>query len=278
MEAIYYTKKAYFALFEATGKVYAKWWEGGRDDEVDGKTSEDAVYDVRANLDEGAYDDADAALAAKADLYAKFPDYLEITKENHVTKDEYESFTYDIQTEGARPYVDLMNIYEPLEKGEVIIAFDYICDAPVENGRVLYNTPNLTTDPQEQLDAIPAVDDWTTAYVNVTKGINKLGFGTGTDHGIRWYINYNAGADDAFEIKVSKFRFITIAEMKAAGGRPLNGVPGDVNNDFVVDGGDAQQILNVMSVDGYDASCDVNGDNVVDGGDYQQILNIMSAQ
>ena len=66
--------------------------------------------------------------------------------------------------------------------------------------------------------------------------------------------------------------------MKAAGGRPLNGVPGDVNNDFVVDGGDAQQILNVMSVDGYDASCDVNGDNVVDGGDYQQILNIMSAQ
>ncbi|MBO7120047.1 MAG: hypothetical protein J6W03_06990 [Bacteroidaceae bacterium] len=55
-------------------------------------------------------------------------------------------------------------------------------------------------------------------------------------------------------------------------------VTGDVNDDGTVDGGDAQQVLNVMSVDGYDAKCDVNRDNVVDGGDYQQILNIMSAQ
>lgn len=56
------------------------------------------------------------------------------------------------------------------------------------------------------------------------------------------------------------------------------GVIGDVTGDGVVDGGDAQQILNVMSVDGYDAKCDINNDNVVDGGDYQQVLNIMSAQ
>ena len=53
---------------------------------------------------------------------------------------------------------------------------------------------------------------------------------------------------------------------------------GDVNNDGSVDGGDCQQILNVMSVDGYDAKCDVNGNGIVDGADYQQVLNIMSAQ
>ena len=61
-------------------------------------------------------------------------------------------------------------------------------------------------------------------------------------------------------------------------GAYTNQIPGDVNDDGVVDGGDAQQILNVMSVDGYDEKCDVNGDNVVDGGDYQQVLNIMSAE
>ena len=63
---------------------------------------------------------------------------------------------------------------------------------------------------------------------------------------------------------------------------PGNGVSeavfGDVNNDGSVDGGDCQQILNVMSVDGYDAKCDVNGNGIVDGADYQQVLNIMSAQ
>ncbi|MBO7120456.1 MAG: hypothetical protein J6W03_09085 [Bacteroidaceae bacterium] len=53
---------------------------------------------------------------------------------------------------------------------------------------------------------------------------------------------------------------------------------GDVNDDGSVDGGDAQQILNVISDDGYDEKCDINADNVVDGGDYQQVLNIMSAQ
>ena len=56
------------------------------------------------------------------------------------------------------------------------------------------------------------------------------------------------------------------------------GIAGDVNGDGYVDGGDAQQILNVMSVDGYDTKCDVNKDGFVDGGDYQQVLNIMSAQ
>ena len=56
------------------------------------------------------------------------------------------------------------------------------------------------------------------------------------------------------------------------------GSPADVNSDGTIDGGDAQQILNVMSVDGYNEKCDVNNDGVVDGGDYQQVLNNMSAQ
>ena len=53
---------------------------------------------------------------------------------------------------------------------------------------------------------------------------------------------------------------------------------GDVNEDGFVDGGDAQQILNVMAANGYEAKCDVNNDGFVDGGDYQQVLNIMAAQ
>jgi len=51
-----------------------------------------------------------------------------------------------------------------------------------------------------------------------------------------------------------------------------------VNGDGSVDGVDYQEILNVMSVDGFKASCDLNGDGVVDGIDAQQVLNTMAVQ
>ena len=290
MESIYYTKKAYAALFEATSKVYTKWCERNHDsfETDDVNTAEYAVYMIRASLDEGVYEDADAALAAKADLYTTFPDYLEITTEsgkNKVIWEEFDAFTYFLQTDGTRPYVELKYIYEAIEKNEVILAFDYATVNEIPGGQVMYSTPNLMTEPKETLGALTATYDnpdadpvWATAYINVSQGISALNFGSGVDHGIRWYINYDATADDLYELNIAKFRFITMAEMKAAGGKPLNGIKGDVNNDGSVDGGDAQQILNVISDDGYEAALDVNGDGVIDGGDYQQILNIMSAE
>ena len=75
---------------------------------------------------------------------------------------------------------------------------------------------------------------------------------------------------------VRNFRFITMAQMRAEGGKPLNGVVGDVDGDFKVDGIDAQAILNLMSDGQYNEAADVNGDGKVDGIDYQFILNTMS--
>ena len=87
----------------------------------------------------------------------------------------------------------------------------------------------------------------TTVYVNVAKGIKQLSFGTAVDHGIRWYINYNAGAEDVLKLVAQNFRFITKAEMKAAGGKPLNGEVGDVNDDGEITIADFVAVLNIMA-------------------------------
>ena len=282
MESIYNTKKGYATLFEATTKVYIKWCDGNHDFE---SLAEEAVYSTRESLSQGVYDNAEAALAAKAQLYVDFPDYLDITKKSDsvMDPDEYESFTFNLMTEGTKPWIDLKNIYEPLEEDKLIIAFDYASVEAISGGQVLYNTPGLRTDVKENLSELAptynpgdAEPVWATAYINVSKGVKQLGLGTGTDHGIRWYICNDATDETVLELAVRKFRFITKEQMKAEGGKPLNGLEGDTNNDGEVDVADATFILNVMADESDDPAADANGDGSVDVADYTYVLNIMA--
>ena len=272
MKAIYDTKQAYAALFVASDKVYNHWIDYAVD-----MAMEDAVYGVRDNLDTGAYADAEVALAAKAQLYAAYPDYLQLKSSSKAAVDQ-EEFTFAIETEGTRPYLDLANIYEPLTEDKVILAFDYTAAQDIENGRMLYNTPNLMTDPVEEFAAMPATEDWTTVYVNVSKGMKTLKFGSAVDHGIRWYINYNVAAETVLKLAARNFRFITKAQMKAEGGKTLNGIEGDMNGDDKVDIADAVSILNIMAEGTNDPAADLNGDGKVDIADFVTVLNIMAEQ
>ncbi len=273
MESIYATKKAYVDLLQATTKVYNKWYEyAGVTD------AEDAIFDIRyENMAEGKYDDAEAAKAAKAELYAAFPSYLELTASSKVAADQ-EGFTFTFETEGGRAYIDMKNIYEALAEDETILAFDYTAEQDLENGRILYNTPSLMTDPAEQLSTIPATAEWTTAYVNVANGVSALQLGSATDHGIRWYFNYNAGAEQILKLGARNFRFITEAQMNAEGGKPLNGTKGDLNGDSKVDIADAVTVLNIMAAGEYNKAADINNDGKVDIADFVSVLNIMAAQ
>ncbi|MBQ2193356.1 MAG: dockerin type I repeat-containing protein, partial [Prevotella sp.] len=223
------------------------------------------------------YADAEATLAAKAELYATWPDYLQLKAATKVDVTQ-EDFTFDLVSTGSRPNLDLANIYEPLEKDETILAFDYTAEQDIENGVIMYNTPQLMTDVREQLATLPATSEMTTVYVNVAKGIKQLGFGTAVDHGIRWYINYNAGAEDVLKLVAQNFRFITKAEMKAAGGKPLNGEVGDVNDDGDVSIADGVAVLNAMAGQDVPGDADVNGDGDISIADFVAVLNIMAGQ
>ena len=271
MESIYDTKQAYLALFDASQKVYEKWSNYSL-------AEEDAVYETRANLDEGAYADADAAWAAKDKLYADFPDYLEMTGNGKVGDLVQEEFGFDIVTTGARAYLSLHNIYEPLEEDEVILTFEYTAAQDIENGLFMYETPQLMTDVKDEIPTLPAVAEWTKVYYNVSKAVKQLQFGSAVDHGVRWYINYNANATDPLTLGARNFRIITKAQMKAEGGKPLNGTEGDLNGDDKIDIADAVAVLDIMAAGGDNPEADLNGDGVVDIADLVSVLDLMAQQ
>lgn len=266
MESIYYTKKAYATVFEATTKVYAKWFEYAGNDDV-----EDAIYTVRDKLDAGEYADAEAALAAKAQLYADFPGYLQIKndKGNNVEIDPDE-FTFYLTTTGVNPSIELTSLYEPLEKDEVILAFDYTAEQDIEGGYFYYETPNLLTDIKEEIPTLPATETWSTIYLSVKNGIDQLQFGSATNHAIFWSISSKANKENSLTLSARNFRFMTKAQM--------NVEMADMNGDSKVDIADAVTILNIMATGEYIKAADVNGDGKVDIADFVTVLNIMAAQ
>lgn len=272
MQSIYETKKAYLDLFEAYNKVWSKWYDYALNNGV-----EDDCYEVRKNLDEGAYADAEAVKAAKAAFYAKYPAYLEVKGDKGTNVDFFrKEFTLEIVTTGVNPSLELTGLYDPLEDGEVILAFDYTAEQAITGGYFYYETPNLLTDIKEELPDLPATSEWSTVYYSVYDGVKNLNFGSAVNHSIFWSISSAATKDNSLSLSARNFRFMTKAQMRAEGGKPFNLHQGDVNRDAYVSIADAVSVLNAMAGTEVPGDADVNYDDNVDIADFVTVLNIMA--
>ena len=271
MEAIYETKIAYGILFDIANKVFDKW---GNFSSPDADEASEAVYEIREKLAEGLFETAEEVTATTEELLANYPDYLEVVEYNDnvfIEQSEEEAFNYLVGSVGRNPSV-LMggHFYDELTEDEVIFAFEYSSTEELANSRFYIGKD---ADDTQAMDlAIPAAEELTQVYINLSEAVENWGFGK-TDDQIRW--RFTVGESEV-EVGIRRPRMITIAQMKAEGGRLLNGIPGDVDGDLKVDGLDAQAVLNIMSDNAYMAECDVNKDGKVDGIDYQFILNKMS--
>ena len=276
MQSINETKKAYVELNNASDKVYNHWISFLP---LDDTSMEEDVYAVKDNLAEGSYEDGVAAEEAKDALYTKWPDYLGV-KNDKGTNVEYfqERFAFEIETTGANPALELTGLYEALEEDEVILTFDYTAAQDIEGSSMMYETPNLLTGIVEKFDTLPATEEWTAVYVNVNKGIKNYQFGTAANHSIYWTISSKANKENILSLSARNFRFITKAEMKAAGGKAINGVEGDINGDDAIDIADAVSVLNIMAEGAANADADINGDGTIDIADFVTILNMMAEQ
>ena len=282
MQAIYEIKPAYAALYEAANKVYDKW-EMAEINLFD--AMEDEINIVRDNLDTGAYAESEAALATKADLYAHWPDYLELKMSNDVISAsnieiEKTNFEFTMEATGIKPWVELYKFYEALDEKEIVLAFDYTAEQDVENGFFYYLTPEMKSQPVvSAIPSLAAAEDWTTVYYNVSDAIEAYQFGSASDHGIRWYITYNNLPEgESLKLQARNFRFMTVAQVKAEGGKLLNGLKGDVNEDLTIDVADAQTVLILVADNSDDPKADVNGDGKVDVADVQTILIMIADQ
>ncbi|MBO7168066.1 MAG: hypothetical protein J6V61_04910, partial [Bacteroidaceae bacterium] len=276
MQSINETKKAYVELNNASDKVYNHWISFLP---LDDTSMEEDVYAVKDNLAEGSYEDGVAAEEAKDALYTKWPDYLGV-KNDKGTNVEYfqERYAFEITTIGSNPALELTGLYEALEEDEVILTFDYTAAQDIEGSTMMYETPNLLTGIVEKFDTLPATEEWTAVYVNVNKGIKNYQFGTAANHSIYWTISSKANKENTLSLSARNFRFITKAEMKAAGGKAINGVEGDINGDDAIDIADAVSVLNIMAEGAANADADINGDGTIDIADFVTILNMMAEQ
>jgi hypothetical protein len=123
------------------------------------------------------------------------------------------------------------------------------------------------TEPIAEVSTLEATSEWTTVEIDITQAIEVLNFGSSVDHGIRWYINYNATANDVINVTARNFRFIKQDKNH-----------GDLNGDGKIDIADAVTVLNIMASGEYSKDADVNNDGKVDIADFVTILNIMAAQ
>lgn len=273
MEAIYWTKQAYGALFGVAGMVFNKWFEFGSDDALQ---MEEDYSVIKDNLSAGSYETPEAANAAAEEFLAKYPDYMEVVPYNdyvEVAQSEDEAFNYLAASVGRNPSVLIGgNFYDELTADEVIFAFEYSATEELPLSRFYIGKD---ADDTQAMDlAIPAAAELTPVYINLSKAVKDWGFGKTNDQ-IRWRFTT---VESEVEVCIRHARMITMAQMMAEGGKPLNGEVGDTNGDGKVDVADAQTILNIIADEDYVASADINNDSKVDVADYQTVLNILAEQ
>ena len=268
MEAIAETKLAYADLFEASTKVYEKWSAFAT---PDADAAWDEVYAVRDKLAEGEYADAAAAAAATEELFAKYPDYMEVVSYSNVdvVPSEVEAFNYLAISTYRNPSVLIGgNFYDALTEDEVIFAFEYSATAELPKSRFYIGKD--ADDTQAMDIEIPAAAELTQVYID----LSEFTFGNTNDE-IRW--RFAVGESDV-EVGIRHARMITKAQMKEEGGKPLNGTVGDLNGDNTVDIADAVTVLDLMANNEYNKAADLNNDDVVDIADFVSVLDIMAQQ
>ena len=176
-----------------------------------------------------------------------------------------EEFTLEMYTTSTKPSIELTNLYEPLEKDEIYLTFEYTATQDIEGGSILYMTPNLLTEVETEVPTLTATQVWTPVIIDISEGIKELGFGSATNHGIHWTISGKVSKEESLELAVRNFCF-------------LKRIEGDLNGDFKVDIADAVAVLEVMARDGNDPEADLNEDGRIDIADFVAVLEIMAKQ
>ncbi len=262
------TKKAYTALVGIKDAVNEKWINVAYNGDA-----EEQVYGIVELLNEGSYENAEAATKAGADLVAQFPDYLAVSTENAnlVVDMTDDSFSYSIIADAVRnPMIilggsDGYGLYNGIDKKvvkEATLTFDYTSSAALNSKFYIGKDADDTKRVDKALEAATAP---TTVTIDVTEAVKAWDFFASANDLVRWQL---ASGECNAEVTLKNIRInVTIADT----------VPGDVNGDGAVTIQDVVAVLEMMVADSTDLSGDVNGDGAVTIQDVVAVLEIMAA-
>ena len=162
---------------------------------------------------EGEYS-ANEALKAKADLYARYPDYLErseqLDQSSSVMANETAPFEYDITISGTMPYMALSGLYEDLAEDQTVLTFEYTAPETIKEGSIYTDTDITHLITYKDLEATA---DWKKVYIDFTTPCIEWGWGDASST-IRWAMTTASSQ----QLKARHFQMITPAQMQAEGG------------------------------------------------------------
>ncbi len=211
-ESINATKWAYVSAQEGQQKVFDKWYSNTVFQDLN--SLENDIFTIQDALIMGTYS-ADEALAAKENLYAKWPDYLNVTNAEDMGCLEEEPFSYTLTASSSRPYLIAGEFYEPLDSTVCVLKFEYKSDADLTGSRFYFGTPSLNTTQVLESDGLSKADDWKTVYFYIAPAISQWSFGDLDD-----IIRFDLGSEvtDGTTISIRHLQFITQEQMEAESG------------------------------------------------------------
>lgn len=211
-ESINATKKAYVVCQEGQQKVFDKWYNNTVFQDF--PSLDNDIYTIQDALIYGTYS-ADEALAAKENLYAKWPDYLKVTNAEDMGFLEEEPFSYTLTASSSRPYLIAGEFYEPLDSTVCVLKFEYKSDANLTGSRFYFGTPALNNTQVLESDGLSKADDWKTVYFYIAPAISQWSFGDLED-----IIRFDLGSEvtDGTTISIRHLQFISQEQMEAESG------------------------------------------------------------
>ena len=217
-QSIYETKPAYTTLMGAYISVENKWGANTTLSREQMDEFVDTMDGILIGLEDGTFS-AQSALQAKADLFAKYPDYLAFDAERNTsaTADvaEVEPFLYEVTMKGDNPHLNAYDFYEEMAAERTILALDYKTEKALEGGVIYFGKDgnNLSAARNKPLPTLGATGELKTVYFDISGEREAYSWGKKDDY-IRWKL---ADSGD-FTITIGHIRVITEAQMKAEGG------------------------------------------------------------
>lgn len=119
-----------------------------------------------------------------------------------------EPYSFEIVTTGDDPYISMSPLQKPLGEDQTVITFEYICTMGAPGSEFFFSLNGSYQGGRETTFDIPAADDWTPFYLDLSTKMADFNWGHTIGELLRWDIGNAAG----ITLYVRNIHFITKAE------------------------------------------------------------------
>lgn len=123
-----------------------------------------------------------------------------------------EPYSFELVTTGDDPYISMSPLQKPLEEDQTVITFEYICPMGALGSEFFFSINGSYQGGREITFDIPAADDWTTFYLDLSNKMTDFNWGHAIGELLRWDIGSAAG----ITLDVRNIHFITKSEYQEA--------------------------------------------------------------